>query len=194
MIKSICVYCGSSTGNDPQFEKKAYQLGEMMAQKDLNLVYGGAKVGLMGAVANGVLQNGGTVIGVIPKFLDHIEISNDQATELIITESMHERKTLMAEKADAFVALPGGMGTLEEIAEILTWSQLGLVQCPIGFLNVNGYYDHLLNLFESMNQKGLLKDEHLELFVYSDEVDDLVDQLQNFQTSKTTFRQKLGLT
>lgn len=193
-MKSICVYCGSSVGNDPDFEREAFALGQAMALQNIRLVYGGAKIGLMGAVARGVKDFGGEVTGVIPKFLDHIEISNNEATELIITESMHERKTIMADKAEVFVALPGGMGTLEEITEILTWSQLGLVNSPIGFLNIKGYYDELMNLFRSMNKKGLLKDEHMELFVCADTVEDLMDQLSNFKTAKTSFRNKLGLT
>ena len=194
MIKSICVYCGSSKGNDPSFEQAAYELGKELARRKKRLVYGGAKVGLMGAVAKGVLDNEGEVLGVIPKFLDHIEISNDQVTELIITQTMHERKTIMADKSDAFIALPGGMGTLEEIAEILTWAQLGLVGAPVGFLNIDGYFDHLLEQFRVMHRKGLLKPEHLNLFVSAPTPKEIVNEIIDFKSTKTSFEQKLGLT
>ena len=193
MIKSICVYCGSSKGNHRIFEETAYALGKELARLEKRLVYGGAKVGLMGAVARGVLDHDGEVLGVIPKFLDHIEISNDQVTELVITQTMHERKTLMAEKSDAFIALPGGMGTLEEIAEILTWAQLGLVNAPIGFLNIDGYFDHLLEQFKVMHKNGLLKSEHLSLFVYAPTPPELLRILLDFKSEKTSFKQKLGL-
>ncbi|MFY0628323.1 MAG: TIGR00730 family Rossman fold protein [Reichenbachiella sp.] len=194
MINSICIYCGSSSGNNPKFEEAAIELGKTLATEKIKLVYGGAKIGLMGAVSNAVLKNGGEVIGVIPKFLDHVEISNNLATELIVTETMHQRKTIMAEKADAFVALPGGMGTLEEIAEILTWSQLGLVNSPIAFLNLEGYFDHLIALFEHMNKNGLLKKEHLDLFICADSVEQLMLQLNKFESSKSHIGQKLDLT
>ncbi len=194
MINSVCVYCGSSKGNDPILEETAYELGKELAQRKKRLVYGGAKVGLMGAVARGVLEHGGEVLGVIPKFLDHIEISNDQATELIVTQTMHERKTIMAEQSDAFIALPGGMGTLEEVAEILTWAQLGLVDAPIGFLNVEGYFDPLLEQFRLMHRKGLLRSEHLSLFVTAPTPKALIKEILEYSSTKAGFEQKLGLT
>ncbi|WP_109833069.1 LOG family protein [Reichenbachiella versicolor] len=185
MIKSICVYCGSSLGNDPIFEKLGIELGNALASRKIRLVYGGAKTGVMGAVAKGCLDNNGEVLGVIPEFLDEIEISNEHATELIITKSMHERKTIMAQNSDAFIALPGGMGTLEEISEILTWAQLGLVNAPIGFLNVEGYYDCLFEMFKNMNSKGLLRKEHLELFVDDQKVEGLLEQMLNIDKSRS---------
>ena len=194
MIKSLCVYCGSSSGNDPKFERAGESFGKALADHGIMLVYGGAKVGVMGAVARGCLQNGGEVLGVIPEFLDEVEVSNYQATKLIITKTMHERKTIMAKHSEAFVALPGGMGTLEEIAEILTWAQLGLVNAPIGFLNIDGYYDHLFKLFKHMNGNGLLKDQHLSIYVESDDFNDLLNKLMNVQLEKQSIQDKLSLT
>lgn len=193
MIKKICVYCGSSSGNDPRFVDIARQMGIQMAKNGLTLVYGGAKVGLMGALADGCLDSGGTVIGVIPDFLNHKEVAHDGLTELIITQSMHQRKTIMAEKSDAFVALPGGMGTLEEVAEILTWKQLGLVSGPVGILNLDGYYDDLLSMFHVMNKAGLLKDEHLSMVIESDQPESLISSILGHNHEDQTPK-KLDLT
>ena len=193
-MKYICVYCGSSLGNDLDFGKTAEELGKLLAAEEITLIYGGSKIGLMGITANACLKNGGEVIGVIPKFLDHVEISNTDIAQLIMTETMHERKTKMAEMADGFIALPGGFGTLEELSEILTWGQLGLIKKPIGILNINGFYDKLLELFDHMNQRRLLKTKNLELFVTANIVKDLFAKMQNFNHSNTSFRDKLGLT
>lgn len=193
-MKSICVYCGSSLGRHEKYENAAFELGAQMAAQNLRLVYGGAQIGMMGAVANGCLDNGGKVTGVIPDFLDQVEITHDGVTELIKTTSMHERKTIMAERADAFIALPGGFGTLEEISEILTWAQLGLVNRPIGLLNIDGYYDHLLGLFRQMHREGFVKADHLTLFVVDHTVDGLLDKLKVFEYKGTSFKDKLGLT
>lgn len=186
MIQSVCIYCGSSAGNDPVFEKVGYEIGQALAQNNMRLVYGGAKVGIMGAVARGCLDKGGQVLGVIPKFLAEREITNHEATEVVVVESMHERKRIMAENADAFIALPGGMGTLEEITEILTWTQLGLIKAPIGLLNVNNYYESLLDMFRHMNDKGLLKDEHLGLLVHAPDTSELIMKIKEYYLDRTT--------
>lgn len=193
-MNSICVFCGSSLGKDPAFQNTAVELGELLAQKDIKLVYGGSKIGIMGTVAKSCKQSGGYVIGVIPTFLDKIEISNTDANELIKTTSMHERKKKMSELSEGFIALPGGFGTLEELCEILTWGQLGLIRGPIGILNVNGYYDHLLALFSHMNNQGLLSTENMGLFVSADNVKELVSKMEEFTPPTTSFHQKLNLT
>ena len=156
IIKSICVYCGSSSGADPDFAKHAGVLGRLLADKDLCLIYGGARVGLMGAVANAALNAGGKVTGVMPDFLVRKEVAHQALTELKIVKSMHERKTIMAELADAFIALPGGLGTLEELFEVLTWAQLRLHSKPCGLLNTNSYFDHLITFLDHSVSQGLL--------------------------------------
>lgn len=192
-MKSICVFCGSSLGADPAFEASALELGAMLAKQKITLVYGGSKNGIMGATAKSCLENDGQVIGVIPGFLNTREIANTEVTELIRTESMHERKKKMSELAEGFIALPGGFGTLEELCEILTWAQLGLIRNPIGILNINGYYDHLLSLFKQMNTQGLLGTENLDLFVSADNVKGLLSRMQDFIPPTTSFHRKLNL-
>ena len=147
-MKRISVFCGSSFGTDKVFEEHAYLLGKTLAAKNIGVVYGGANVGLMGAVANGALQNGGEVIGVLPHFLQTKEIAHTSLTELILVETMHERKTKMDGLCDGVIALPGGFGTLEEFFEMLTWAQLGLHKKPIAILNVNGFYNALLEMMQ----------------------------------------------
>lgn len=193
-MNSICVFCGSSLGSDPSFESTAIELGKLLAEKKIDLVYGGSKIGIMGTVAAACKKQGGRVIGVIPHFLDKVEISNTDADELITTTSMHERKKKMSEMAQGFIALPGGFGTLEELCEILTWGQLGLIRNPIGILNVNGYYDHLITLFEHMNSNGLLNKENMGLYVTSDNVPDLLAKIMEFEPPVTSFHKKLNLT
>ena len=145
-MQSIAVFCASSEGNDKTFKTIATKLGETLALQHIAIVYGGSKAGLMGAVANGALSKGGEVIGVIPNFLKHKEIAHTEVTELIVVSSMHERKTIMHDRCEGIIALPGGFGTFEELFEVLTWAQLGHHQKPIGLLNVNGYYDDLLKM------------------------------------------------
>lgn len=151
-----------------------------MAQQNIGLVYGGANVGLMGAVADGALSLGGQVIGVLPHFLKSREIAHEQLTELLLVENMHERKTKMNELCDGVIALPGGFGTLEELFEMLTWSQLGLHQKPIGILNVGGFYDPLITLLQTMVDKGLLKEANQKMLLVSDTIDDLLQQMKDY--------------
>ena len=146
-MKSVCVFCGSSPGNHPAYVTVARTTGQILAENNLKLVFGGGRVGLMGQVANAALAAGTKVIGVIPEFIANKEIAHGELSQLHVVNSMHERKALMAKLSDGFIALPGGFGTLEEFCEILTWAQLGLHQKPLGLLNVNGYYDSLLRIF-----------------------------------------------
>ena len=180
-LKSVTVFCGSSMGVDPAFEKAAYQMGVQLAASGLRLVYGGAKVGLMGAVANGALDGGAEVIGVIPRFLSNVELAHKGLTELIVVESMHERKAKMAERSDGFIALPGGFGTLEEVFEILTWGQLALHQKPVGLLNTLGFYDHLLALLDHMVDQGLLKKVNKDMLLVDSSIERLLEKMRSYQ-------------
>lgn len=180
MINNITVFCGSSEGSDIAFGEMAGALGALLAKQQIGLVYGGAQVGLMGLIADAALKNEGVVIGVIPKFLGRKEIRHDGLTQLIIVETMHERKAKMDELCDGFIAMPGGFGTLEELFEALTWAQLALHKKPIGILNVNGYYDKLIAFLKETVQSGLLKKANLDLILVSDNADDLIKKMQAY--------------
>lgn len=164
-MKSIAVFCGSNEGASPAYKECAIALGQELAARNLTLVYGGATVGLMGAVADSVMQAGGRVIGVLPHFLKKREIEHTRLTELIMVDSMHERKLKMSELADGFIALPGGPGTMEEYFEIFTWAQLGLHQKPCGLLNVNHYYDPLIALFGKMAEEKFMQEQHRSIML-----------------------------
>jgi uncharacterized protein (TIGR00730 family) len=179
-LKNIAVYCGSSEGTESIYKDQAELLGKTLAENNVTLVYGGAQIGIMGIVADAVMQNGSKTIGVIPKFLCSKEVAHTGLTELIITESMHDRKLKMLELSDAMIALPGGFGTMEELFEVLTWAQLGLHTKPIGILNVDRYYDDLIKLVENMNTKGFLKSEHRDMLIISNNVDELLDKLEEY--------------
>ncbi|MDZ4871815.1 MAG: putative cytokinin riboside 5'-monophosphate phosphoribohydrolase [Chroococcidiopsis cubana SAG 39.79] len=180
-MESICIFCGSSTGNRSIYQEAAQAMGEAIARRGLSLIYGGGNVGLMGMVADAALAAGGEAIGVIPKFLVDKEIAHNGLTQLHVVDSMHDRKALMTELADAFIALPGGYGTLEEFCEILTWAQLGLHQKPQGLLNVEGYYDPLLQLFDRAVTEDFLRSELRSLVLESSSSEDLLDLLANYQ-------------
>lgn len=170
---NICVFCGSAAGNNPVFRETADALGALIASHSATLIYGGGNIGLMGVVADSVMRNGGKVIGVIPDFLLQREVGHRGITELIVVDSMHQRKKKMAELADAFVALPGGWGTLEELAEILTWRQLRLVQNPVCILNTNQFFDPLLTQMKVMCNEGFLHpswEEVLEIYTSSEKL------------------------
>ncbi|RXM43596.1 TIGR00730 family Rossman fold protein [Flavobacterium sp. YO64] len=179
-MKRITVFCASSFGTEKIYEEQAIALGKTLAEQNIELVYGGANVGLMGAVADGALNAGGKVIGVLPNFLRSKEIAHLGLTELILVESMHERKTKMNELCDGVIALPGGFGTLEELFEMLTWAQLGLHKKPIAILNVNGFYDALIALLQTMTEKGLLKEVNQKMLLVSETIDDLLYQMKNY--------------
>ncbi|SHG24738.1 LOG family protein [Flagellimonas flava] len=180
-MKRIAVFCGSSTGKESKIIQAAFHLGETLAKKQIDLVYGGAKVGLMGQVADGTLSKNGKVIGVIPDFLKRKEVFHPTITELIVVETMHERKLKMHELSDGFIALPGGFGTLEELFEIITWGQLGLHQKPIGILNSEGFFDSMLAFLDTMVTQGFLKQENRDMLLEDDSVEGLFQQMQNYQ-------------
>lgn len=179
-MKRIAVFCGSSIGTDDIYKLHAQLLGKTLAKQNIGLVYGGAKVGLMGAVADGILSEGGKAIGVLPHFLKSKEVAHEHLTELILVESMHERKTRMNELSDGVIALPGGYGTLEEFFEMLTWAQLGLHKKPIAVLNIDGFYDPLIVLTQSMVDKGFLKLVNQQTILVSDKIDELLSKMQNY--------------
>ncbi|WP_082474562.1 TIGR00730 family Rossman fold protein [Chryseobacterium sp. Leaf201] len=180
-MNSITVFCGSSFGSDDVYKEQAALLGRTLAKQNIQLVYGGANVGLMGAVANGALNEGGKVVGVIPHFLQSKEIAHNQLTELILVETMHERKTRMNDLCDGVIVLPGGYGTLEEFFEMITWAQLGLHQKPIGILNIDGFYDDLIKLVQTMVDKGFLKQINWEMLLISNTMDELLEMMRNYQ-------------
>ena len=177
-MNRLCVYCGSSTGNNPEYTHAAVKLGEGLAARRLGLVYGGGSMGLMGEIANAALGAGGEVIGIIPQ----AQVDNGEAhqgvSELRIVPSMHERKAMMADISDAFIAMPGGLGTLEELLEVLTWNQLGLLRKPCALLNVHGYYDPLIAFLDSSVSAGFIQLEHRQLLHCAEQPDFLLDFIQ----------------
>lgn len=184
-LKTIAVFCGSSNGDDPVFKDAAQQLGRVLAEQNLNLIYGGASVGLMGKLANSTLLHGGSVIGVIPQSLIDKEIAHPSLTKLIVVSSMHERKKKMAELADGFIALPGGPGTIEEFMEIFTWSQLGFHKKPIGLLNVDHYYDHFINFIHYMNDRKFLHNKYRNMALISDNPKELLAKFKTYSAPGT---------
>jgi uncharacterized protein (TIGR00730 family) len=174
-MKRVCVFCGSSVGVNPEYARMARRLGGALARRGMGLVYGGGGIGLMGAVADAALDAGGEVVGVIPRALQLRELAHANLTALHVVGSMHERKAKMAELSHAFVALPGGMGTLEEFAEILTWAQLGLHARPCGLLDVDGYWKSLVAFFDHAAAEGFLRPEHRRLVLHGDDPDALLD-------------------
>lgn len=176
-MKSICVYCGSSPGNHPKFVELARRTGRSLAERGIRLVYGGGNVGLMGAVADAVLESCGAVTGVIPGHLMDKELGHTGVTKLHIVKNMHERKALMMELADGFISLPGSIGTFEETFEAMTWSQLGLHPKPCGLLNLDGYYDAVVALLKNTVRNGFMRPEHLSLLYVEKDIDVLIDRL-----------------
>ncbi len=180
-MKHLAVFCGSSNGASKAYREGAIQLGEELAKREITLVYGGASVGIMGAVANAVLENGGEVIGVIPKMLEDREISHPDLTKLLVVQSMHERKAKMAELAEGFIALPGGPGTLEEFIEVFTWAQLGVHQKPCGLLNINHYYDPLVSLFNHMADQEFLHGKYRSMALVDSSPKHLLEKFYTYQ-------------
>lgn len=179
-MNSISVFCGSSEGNDPEIVAQAYELGKHLATSNIALVYGAAKIGIMGKVAQGAIDNKGKTVGIIPKFLRTKEIVNNELTELIVTQNMHDRKILMYEKSDGFMIIPGGFGTMDEFFEITTWGQLGLHTKPIGILNINGYYNALISQCKMMVKRGFLKQENLDAVVIDTTMNGLLEKMENY--------------
>jgi len=180
-MRNIAVFCGSSNGKSSIYLEEAAKLGEELAKRKIGLVYGGASVGVMGAVADSVLQNGGHVTGVMPRFLEEREISHKKLSELIVVDSMHERKAKMTELADGFIMLPGGPGTLEEFFEIFTWAQLGLHQKPCGFLNINQYFKPLISLFDHMTTEGFLQDKYRGMSISAENANELLNKFNTYE-------------
>jgi uncharacterized protein (TIGR00730 family) len=181
-MKNILIYCGSSYGRNEIYNQTAQKVGEALAKQDLRLIYGGGSAGLMGTTADAVLANGGEVIGIIPSFMEAWEVQHKNLTECIVVESMHVRKQLMAEKADAVIALPGGWGTFDELFEILTWRQIGLHRMPIGLLNTNGFYDDLLKMLDKMVTEGFVREANSKFLIIDDNIDSLIEKLHNDST------------
>ncbi|MBI9090768.1 MAG: TIGR00730 family Rossman fold protein [Desulfobacterium sp.] len=179
-MKSICVFCGSSPGRDPQYIETAVKLGITLAQKNIRLVYGGASVGTMGATAASTLENGGSVTGVITKQLVTMEVANTDLADLRIVDTMHDRKAMMASLSDGFIALPGGFGTIEELFEAITWAQLGIQKKPCGILNVGGYYDKLLGFIDHMIDHEFVKSDYRELIKVDDTPEGLIEQFYDY--------------
>jgi uncharacterized protein (TIGR00730 family) len=180
-MQRICVFCGSNHGALPEYEAGARRLGQVLARRGLALVFGGSHLGLMGAVADAALEAGGQVIGVIPRVMATREIAHGRLPDLRVVESMHERKALMADLADGFVALPGGAGTMDEFFEIWTWSQIGLHRKPCGLLNVAGYYGHLLAFMDHMVAQRFVRGEHRAQVLVDDDAEALLDRMAGFQ-------------
>jgi uncharacterized protein (TIGR00730 family) len=179
-MKSISIFCASSIGNDPVFAEAASKVGAFLASQKIRVVFGGSKLGLMGAVADGALQNGGEVIGVLPTFMRRKEVEHSNLTELIYVESMHERKLKMHHLSEGIITLPGGFGTFEELFEMLTWAQLGLHENPIGILNIKGYYDKLLEMFDHMTESGLLREKCKSMVLVAEDIETLVQKMNEY--------------
>jgi uncharacterized protein (TIGR00730 family) len=180
-IKSICVFCGSSTGENIIYSDAAKKLGQLFIKEGITLVYGGAKVGLMGIIADEVLTHGGKVIGIIPDFFSDKEIAHNQLTELIYVKSMAERKAILAERSDAFIAMPGGFGTLDELFEMMTSSQLDLHKKPVGLLNVNHFYDALIMQVDKMEEEKFMKPIHRQMLLDDENGSNLLMKMREYQ-------------
>ena len=179
-MKSICVFCGSSRGFHEKYMNHAKELAMVMANNEMDLVYGGANIGLMKVIADTVLENGGRVIGVMPRRLMDKEIAHPGLTEMLIVETMSERKELMAARSDAFIALPGGIGTYDELFEALSWNQLGLMNKPVSILNTDGFYDQLLHFLNRAREDKFVRDEHLKNLIIESSAEILIERLQKY--------------
>jgi hypothetical protein len=180
-MKAVCVYCGSRMGNRPAYAEAARGLGKTLAERGITLVYGGGDVGLMGVIANAAMAAGGQVIGVIPQALVDKEVGHHAVSELIVVPDMHQRKLKMATLADAFIALPGGIGTLEELFETFTWLQLGFHQKPVGLLDVEGYFGHLTTFLDRMVEENFLRADQLAMLHRNTQAESLLDELAGFE-------------
>lgn len=180
-MQAICIFCGSSAGNDGAYMEVAQQVGQYFAEQNITLIYGGGRVGLMGAVADSVIAYGGRAVGVMPKHLVDREIAHTQLSELHVVANMHERKQKMADLADGFIALAGGAGTLEEIFEQWTWAQLGIHEKPCAFLNTKGYYDPLLTMIKDMVEKRFVQQKYGDMIIHSDSIKEIVTQFNHYQ-------------
>ena len=180
-MNSIVVFCGSSEGNDPLILDRAYSLGKEMAERSIKLVYGSARIGVMGKLAQGALDHSGNVIGIIPDFLKLKEVFHTGLTKLIVTDNMHERKLKMHEMSEGVIMLPGGYGTLEEFFEMITWAQLGLHHKPIGILNINGFYNSLMGMLKTMVDQGFVKQENYDMILIDHSINGLLDKMMHYR-------------
>lgn len=192
-MKSICVFCGSAFGQRVVYQEAAAELGRTLAGQQLSLVWGGGKVGLMGVIADAVLAAGGQTVGVIPGFMVEKELAHPESTELIEVDSMHTRKAVMAERADGFIALPGGFGTLDELFEILTWAQLHIHAKPIGLLNIAGYFDPLLAWVKHAAQEGFVRSSHMNMFHVADTPEALLEVMRAHRAPEGNWSTKVSL-
>ncbi|MEL6876887.1 MAG: TIGR00730 family Rossman fold protein [Pseudomonadota bacterium] len=189
-MKRLAVYCGSATPEDPRYIELARTVGETLANRGIGVVYGGGRLGLMGAVANGAKQAGGEVIGVIPEALVNSEVANHDCDELITVTGMHERKQLFTDLSDGFVTIPGGVGTMDELWEAISWAQLGYHSDPVGLLNAFGFYDDLIKFNAKMAEVGFVREAHQNILVASDSLDDLLDKMAAYVPHTPIFRMK----
>lgn len=192
-MKSVCVYCGSSPGTQKIYAERARALGRILAEQKITLVYGGAKIGLMGHMAKAVLENGGKVIGVMPKRLVEKEVAFKDLPDLRIVDSMHERKALMADLSEGFIALPGGFGTLDEFFEILTWAQLGYHEKPCGLLNISGYFDSLLAFLHNTVKEGFVAPQGVDLILASDAPSSLLEKMREYKPPPSSDKARRAL-
>lgn len=189
-MKRIAVYCGSASPEDTRYIELAREVGETLAQRGIGVVYGGGRLGLMGAVASGALDNGGEVIGVIPEALSGSEIANTDCTELHVVAGMHERKKAFTDLSDGFITLPGGVGTMDELWEAVSWAQLGYHAKPVGLLNAYSFYDHLLSFNQHMAEVGFVRPAHQGIIIAADTVPQLLDDMANYQPHTSIFEMK----
>jgi uncharacterized protein (TIGR00730 family) len=189
-VKALAVYCGSATPADPVYIEAARHVGRTLAARDITVVYGGGRLGLMGAVADAALNAGGKVIGVIPEALVDAEVAHRGCTELRVVKNMHERKALFTDLSDGFVNLPGGVGTMDEMWEAVSWSQLGYHSKPVGVLNIAGYYDHLIAFNAHMADVGFVREAHKGILLVADTIDVLLDKMNAYQPHKNIFAMK----
>jgi len=180
-MKRICLFCGSSQGKDPIYGSAAAELGKHFADNDIELIFGGGRVGLMGIIADAVIKAGGKTTGIIPKRILDMEIAHNGLARLHVVETMHERKALMAQLSDGFITMPGGFGTLDELSEVLTYNQLRYYDKPVGIFNINGYFDGLLGFFDHCTTEGFVRTEHRENIIVSDNASELIDRMKDYE-------------
>jgi hypothetical protein len=179
-MTGLAIFCGSSSGNDPVYRNQAALLGQILARRGIRIIYGGGRVGLMGVLANAAMEAGGEVTGVIPGFLQIKEVAHQGLTEMITVNSMHERKALIERRSDGAIALPGGFGTMDEMFEMLTWAQLGLHRKPVGLLNVNGFFNPLLQMMDQMTSEGFLRPDYRDLVISDGDIGSLLEKMSGF--------------
>ncbi len=185
-IPRLCIFAGASFGLDARYADETRRLGSMLGARDFRFVYGGGRTGLMGSFASGALEAGGHVTGIIPKFLETLEVGNKAVQELIVVDDMHTRKAMMYKGTDAFIVLPGGLGTLDEMMEVLTWNQLGIINAPVHILNISGYWDHVVGMLHHATEEGFVHSKGLLHFSVADNADDLVDNLERQMADRSS--------